>query len=139
MNINKSKPRWWTPYWIVLVVAIIIIGVVIPVFLNFNVERSILISGLFLFVLGLAYYVRVKPSIIINRIVYIVGFGFLFGTIIWMFLYASGFFKWMVNAFSLIEDEGVALSLVLCFGIGAILGELFGKHRNYKGPEQYSP
>ncbi len=38
-------------------------------------------------------------------------------------------------------DESVVAvgSLVVCFAIGAYIGDLIGKARHYKGPRQYQP
>ena len=83
---------------------------------------------------------RVKPpSIRTNRILYIVIFGIFFGGIIWMFLYATGIVRLMIDLIAPNENTAIGLSLVVSFGIGAILGDLFGRYRNYRGPAKYSP
>ena len=93
-----------------------------------------------LVMLGFGYYIRVKPpSIRINRILYILLFGVFFGGIIWMLMYASRIVTWIINILGPTEYAGIALSLVVSFGIGAILGDLLGKFRNYKVSAQYSP
>ena len=107
----------------------IIIGVVIPFFLNHNFERGVFGTILTLLVLCFGYYIRVKPlSIRSNRIsIYIVGLGSIFGGIIWMFLLGIGVVRWMIYVMGPNENIGIGLSIVVSFGIGAILGDLIGK------------
>ena len=138
LEAKKSKPRWWTPYWIVLIVLTIITGFALPVFLNAPLEKGILAMILTLLLLCFAYYIRVKPSIRINRILYIVVFGGLFGAIIMFFMAVSGIVRWMTNVVGLNDVTVYILTFVVSFGIGVILGDLFGRYRNYKGPAQYS-
>jgi len=37
---KKSKPRWWTTYWIAIVVLIIFSGFAVPFFLNAPLVRT---------------------------------------------------------------------------------------------------
>lgn len=46
--------------------------------------------------------------------------------------------RWMISVIGPTEYAAIALSLVVSFGIGAILGDLLGKLRNYKVSAQYS-
>ena len=136
---KKPKPKWWTVYWITLVVLTIIAGFALPVFLNVPLEKGIQTMILTLVVLGVGYYIRVKPpSIRTNRILYIVVFGAFFGAIIMFFMAVSGIVRWMTNVVGLNDVTVYILTFVVSFGIGVILGDLFGRYRNYKGPAPYS-
>ena len=87
-------------------------------------------------ILGLGYYARVKPSITLNKLVYIGLLGFVIGAVLW--------FTGLIIAIISIpytEATGNALFIVLTpvsFTVGPIIGYLIGKARNFKGPEQYS-
>jgi len=137
---NKSKPRpkWFVPYWFALFVStIIVVGIILPFFGDLSLDRAIVYTIFALMVLGFGYYVRVKPSITLNKLVYIGLLGFLIGCLFWFI----GLFIALFSV-SLEVAEGNVFFVILTtlsFTLGPIVGYLIGKARNFKGPEQYSP
>jgi hypothetical protein len=133
---QKTKPRWWTSYWVVIFLATIVLGVTLPVLSQVPIEKAALYLIVALIFEGLAYYGRVKPSINLNRIMYIL-IGVPMGFILW-------YFSWFFVIRSLRPQAGqdfalVILSLIVSFAIGGFIGELIGRLRHYKGPEKYQP
>jgi hypothetical protein len=132
----KPKPKWFTPCWIAIFVStIIVLGIVIPVFGHVSFERALFYLAVVLLLEGLGFYVRVKtPSMKTNRVMYIVLFGGFFGcwfsVVSIIFLSKMGFQE--INGFVIITWVG-------CFALGGLIGDLIGKIRHYKGPEQYQP
>jgi hypothetical protein len=132
----KRKPRWWTAYWLIIVVATVIIGVALPITRNVPVETAAFYLIVILIFEGLAYYARVKPSISLNRVMYIL-LGAPIGFVLW---FISWFFVVRVMYPQAGENlAAVLISLIVCFGIAFVIGDLIGKARHYKGPEQYQP
>ena len=132
----KPKPKWFTPYWIALFVStIIVLGIVFPVIGHVSFERAIFYLVVALLFEGLGFYVRVKTSSMkTNRVMYIVLFGAFFGC--WFSIVALIFLSRM--GFQEI-NEYVIITWVGCFALGGLMGDLIGKIRHYKGPEQYQP
>lgn len=132
----NAKPVWWNRYWIAVVIVTIIIAVTLPILRQVPWETAAIILLTALIFEGLAYYGRTKPSIQLNRIMYLL-IGVPVGFVIW---FISWFFIVRVAFPHSGENLGlVIISLVICFGIGALIGDLIGKTRHYKGPEQYQP
>jgi hypothetical protein len=132
----KTKPKWWTTYWIIIVVLTVIIGITLPILQHIPAQNAILYLSLVLVAEGIAYYGRVKPSVSLNRIMYIL-IGVPIAFILWLILWnisLSVFGRWINEDFVLVFG-----SLAICFLIGGIIGDLIGRLRHYKGPEQYSP
>ena len=65
------KPIWWKPLWIVSALGIIISALAFFLIGYAPSERIILGVVLAFLGLGVAYYIRVRPSITVNRVVYI--------------------------------------------------------------------
>lgn len=134
----KTKPRWFTSYWIVIFVStIIVMGVVIPVFGHQSLDKAFFYTILGLLIIGFGFYVRIKPSMKINKLVYVGVLGFALGCLFWFI----GLFIALFSI-SLEVAEGNVFFVILTtlsFTLGPIVGYLIGKARNFKGPEQYSP
>jgi hypothetical protein len=137
-NQSKTKPKWFTPYWAILIVlTIIITGIVIPVFGHQSPEKAVIYTVAALLVIGLAIYIRVKPSVTLNKAMYVGVFGFAIGCLLW-------FVGLIIAVLSLphtdaIEDRLFVVLTALSFTLGPLLGYLIGNARHFKGPEQYSP
>jgi hypothetical protein len=130
------QPRWWKPYWISLVLVTISIGALCPLLFRTPLTNSILYIGLAVAMEGVAYYGRVKQSLKLNRIMYIL-LGVPIGFVLW-------YIFWLLIVRNILPnvDENIALgilSLAVCYGIGALIGDLIGKLRHYRGPEKYQP
>jgi DNA-binding HxlR family transcriptional regulator len=135
---SKAKPKWFTPYWIVLFVSTIIVtGVVIPVFGQQSLDKAFFYTILGLLIIGFGFYVRIKPSMKINKLIYVGVLGFVVGCLFWFIGLFIAFFS-----ISLEVAEGNVFFVILTtlsFTLGPIVGYLIGKARNFKGPQQYSP
>ena len=132
---QPTKPKWWNLYWILIVVNTIIIGVMLPIFGQMPWDTAAVFLCATLVAEGVAYYGRVKPSVTLNRVMYIL-MGLPIGFVLWfiLMLFARNFFvsgvAWQVFFIG---------SMAVCFGVGAVIGDRIGRHRHYKGPEQYQP
>ena len=130
---KMSKPRWWRPLWIVSLLGIIISGLVL--FLSGYVPLERMIFGLVLAFLcvGVAYYIRVRPSMKVNRALYVLlgitPFGFVISVAYAVFLgrYVTG---WLMGWFNIIVTIGILIA-------GGFIGDWIGKQRNYQLP--FSP
>jgi len=135
---SKAKPKWFTPYWIVLFVStIIVMGVVIPVFGHQSLDKAFFYTIPGLLIIGFGFYVRIKPSMKINKLIYVGVLGFVLGCLFWFIGLFIAFFS-----ISLEVAEGNVFFVILTtlsFTLGPIVGYLIGKARNFKGPERYSP
>jgi hypothetical protein len=125
---KSSKPWWWKPLWIVTLLATIASGAAGYFLLDVPLERAIGGVALTFLCIGFAYYIRVRPSMKVNRAIYIllgispIGFG------LWILYALSG-----VGLF-ITTHVGVWPSLIIGFslhGIGAFIGDWIGKRRNY--------
>jgi hypothetical protein len=65
----------------------------------------------------------------LNRAVFIIlGFALL-GFILWVIWVASGIASWVTGIAG--SDFSLVLSLVVCYGMGAVIGDIMGKWRHY--------
>lgn len=106
----------------------------LPFFGYISLERAAFYLVVALLIESLGFYVRIKtPSMKTNRIMYIVLFGAFFGC--WfsigslIFLSRLGFYE---------INEYVIITWIGCFALGGLIGDLIGKIRHYKGPNQYT-
>jgi hypothetical protein len=125
------KPRWWRPLWAASLIMAVVF-VVINYFL-FHYPLSNVIGGLAITLLGIgvAYYIRVRPSMKVNRVVYIcLGIGI--GWVMWVIYAVSGIGRWVTDTL------GVWPSLIIGFAVlytvGALIGDRIGRRRNYQLP-----
>jgi hydrogenase/urease accessory protein HupE len=132
---SKSKPRWWTPYWIAIVISTIVLGIIIPLISHIPLETAVIYLVIALVFEGIAYYARVRPSISLNRAMYIL-LGVTIGGFLWL---VSMIFLSRIYTQGLSEDVVIVIILIVCLGIGALIGDTIGRLRDYKGPEQYQP
>ena len=131
-----SKPYWWKPLWIISALGIALSALALFL-IGFALDRVILGLVLAFICLGIAYYIRVRPSITMNRIVYIcLGFGV--GWVMWAVFAVTGFGRWTTDVIS-----GFGLPLLISgiafYVIGALIGDWIGKRRNYSclsGPKK---
>ncbi len=72
----------------------------------------------------------------LNRIMYIL-IGFPLGFVLWfiaIFTVERTFYPQAAN--DVLVFVG---SMIICIGIGCLVGDFIGRLRHYKGPEQYQP
>ena len=132
VKLKGSKPRWWKPLWIGVLLTTIASGVVGYFLLHVPLERMVGGVALTFLMIGFSYYIRVRPSMEVNRAIYI-----LFG------ITPIGFGLWIVYALSgigrlLTTHLGSWPSFIVAFTvpyiIGAFIGDWIGKRRNYLLP-----
>ncbi len=134
---KPSKPKWWKPLWILIAISMVGSGFFTYFLLHGELILIIILEIIFSLVLGGAYYIRVRPSIKVNKLVYIL-FGITpigFGLVI---LYAlicgiTNFSKFIMSftPFGSWLQLGIIIGL---FTIGGFIGNWFGKKRDYRLP-----
>ena len=131
---ESSMHRWWKPLWIVAVILMVGWGVFSYFFLHSDFVRIIIYEIILSLVLGTAYYIRVKPSKKVNKVVYIlfgitpIGFGLwiLFAIVCGL----TNFCHFLNN----LRPYGYLLNLtfqICLFVIGGFIGNWIGKKRDY--------
>ncbi|MBA7520498.1 hypothetical protein ES705_12594 [subsurface metagenome] len=134
---KPSKPKWWKPLWILIAISMVGSGFFTYFFLHGEFVLIIIFEIIFSLCLGVAYYIRVRPSIKVNKLVYIffgitpIGFG------LWI-LYAvmcglTNFCHFLNN----LRPYGIWLNLtfqIILFIIGGFTGNWIGKKRDYRLP-----
>jgi hypothetical protein len=66
-----SRPWWWKPLWIGVILSTIVLGFANFFFWHVPIERAVSAMALTLVCVGIAYYIRVRPSMKVNRALYI--------------------------------------------------------------------
>ena len=126
---KKPKPKWWTPYWIVTLLLSIASGVAVLFLLDISLARAIGGVALTFLCIGFAYYIRIRPSIKLNRALYILLGITPIGFVLWVI------FSFIFNRVLITSASGTLplslLSVVVCYGLGALIGDWIGKRRNY--------
>src|SRR4030042_4250755 len=107
----KPEPGWWKTYWMIIVIATIVIGITLPFTRGFSWEQAIASLALCLVFEGIAYYARTRVSIRLNRIMYIL-LGVPIGFVLWLI---AGYLLSRIYTQGLSEDIAIIVSLVVCF------------------------
>ena len=136
-KVAKQKPWWWQPYWIVLVVVSIIINIIIfPSLLTIPLEDVAINLTMSLLCIGSAYYIRVRPSIRMNRAIYVLGgtagIGFLLWAVTMGLLNAAGVLRLMRGSIGELIDIVIASLLIGSYVAGAFISDWIGKKLNYR-------
>jgi hypothetical protein len=136
-TVVKPKPWWWKPYWIVLVIASTIVNImVIPSLVNISLENVAIDLTASLVCIGFAYYIRVRPSINMNRAIYVVcgaaGIGFLLWGVTMALLNAGGVLRLMRGSTGELTDIMIGSLFVGSYIAGAFISDWIGKKLNYR-------
>jgi hypothetical protein len=129
----SAKPWWWNPLWVTTLLSTGAVGV--ASYFLFHVPIGRVAGGLAmtLVMIGVSYYIRIKPSRKVNRGVYIllgfspIGFG------LWLLYVFSGIGRFLTT----LGPWGSLASMLLFpipFIIGVFIGDWIGKQRNYRLP-----
>ncbi len=70
-NAEPSKPRWWHPLWLLTTIMMIVSGLVIYLLIPISLIIIMFSEFIGFIALGIAYYIRVRPSIRVNKVIYI--------------------------------------------------------------------
>jgi len=128
---KMPKARWWKPLWIVSILGIIISAFVLFL-IGYTALERIILGVVFAFLcLGVAYYIRVRPSITVNRVVYI-GLGIGIGWVMWVIYVVSGIGRWVNDTLGVWPD--LIIGFAVLYIVGALIGDRIGKRRNYQLP-----
>jgi len=129
---KSSKPWWWKPLWIVTLLLTIASGVAGFFLLDVPLARAVGGVALTFFCIGIAYYIRIRPSVKVNRAIYIlfgitpIGFG------LWILLAISGIGRFLTTHLGPLPSFIVAFTIP--YIIGAFIGDWIGRRRNYRLP-----
>jgi hypothetical protein len=127
---KTGKPSWWRPLWIITVVGTIVSALVSFLLFSVLLERVIALLFFAFACIGFAYYIRVRPSIKVNRAVYVLlgisPIGFCL-SLAWNFTIGRYATPWL-GIWSFL------IGLAVPCTIGAFIGDWIGKRRNYQLP-----
>ena len=129
---KSSKPCWWKPLWIATLLLTIASGFVSYFLLNVPLERAVSAVALTFFCIGIAYYIRVRPSMKVNRAIYILLGITPIGFCIWIVVGLIGLSRLLLNAVGPLPS--LIISWIVCLGVGALIGDWIGKRRTYQLP-----
>ncbi|MFW9819722.1 MAG: hypothetical protein ACFFE5_08940 [Candidatus Thorarchaeota archaeon] len=130
---ESSKPRWWKPLWILTVISMIASGVISYFLLHSDLLSIIILEIIFSIALGIAYYIRIKPSKRVNKAIYIllgvtpIGFG------LCLIYGLTGISRFLISLGSGWIYLNMANFIILLV-IGGFIGNWIGKKRNYHLP-----
>ena len=128
-KVSKPMPWWWRPLWVISILVTIVSGVVTYFVLDTTVLRAFLGLGLCLLGIGIAYYIRIRPSVTINRAVYVLIGITPIGLIMW-FVSSFVFNRVIITAASG-SSALFYVSGAVCLSVGALIGDRIGKRRGY--------
>jgi hypothetical protein len=82
---QKTKPKWWTAYWVCILV-FAVIGAIVRFIVTSNIlDKALLYTIIGFTLIGIAYYVRVKtPPMAVIKLIYRGMLGFVLGGVLWM-------------------------------------------------------
>ena len=129
---KSLKPWWWRPLWIVTLLLTIISGVIAYFILHAPIERMVGATALTFVLIGIAYYIHVKPSMKVDRALYIWLGVTPIGFCLWTLWGVSGLGMFITRLIDAMPS--LLLSWAVCYGIGAFIGDWIGKRRNYRLP-----
>ena len=94
---KSSKPWWWKSLWIGVILSTLVLGFANFFLWHVPLERVVGGVALTLVCICIAYYIRVRPSMKVNRAIYIwfgitpIGFG------LWILYAVSGIGRWLTD------------------------------------------
>ncbi len=126
-----SKPWWWKPLWIFTLLATIVSGA--AGFLLFDIPLARAIGGVALtfICIGFAYYIRVRPSLTVNRALYILLGITPLGFSLMMLYVVSGIGSFIAAHLGPVPN---LIGFIVPYVVGAFIGDWIGKRRNYVLP-----
>jgi hypothetical protein len=136
---KKSVPMWFKVFWIIFISSSIIVAIVAHINFNQPLLGKSTFGVILVCIIAISSYLsELKPSKKKYRLAYMFYFGLLTGILIWVFIFARGVLDWMMNEIGFLDGTTLVLSFLMSWGFGAVVGDLIGRFRKYKGPG-YSP
>jgi hypothetical protein len=133
IGVTVTKPWWWKPLWIAVLLSTIAVGVVDYLLFHVPLERAAGALAITLLAIGFAYYIRIKPSRKVNRGIYIfLGFSPI-GFSLWLLVAFSGIGLFLTT----LGPLGALASMLLFpipYIIGMFIGDWIGKRYEYRIP-----
>jgi len=129
----STESWWWKPLWVTILLLTGAVGVASYFLFHIPIERVAGGLALTLVMIGVSYYIRVKPSRKVNRGVYILFGVSPIGFCLFLLYVFSGIGRFL-NA---LGPWGSLVSMLLFpipFIIGVFIGDWIGKRRNYRLP-----
>jgi len=131
----SAKPWWWKPLWVTTMLSTGAVGAASYFLFHIPLERVAGALAITLLAIGFAYYIRIKPSMKVNRATYIM-LG-IFGTFL-VTLFGGGFIIQAIDSPPIPTYLGPWLSFIVLMIAspiaGAFIGDWIGKRRNYRLP-----
>jgi hypothetical protein len=124
---TQKKKKLSKFYWFALFLVTLFIGITLPIYQNTPVESAALYTVLALIGEGIAYYGQTRPSIKLDRLMYIL-MGLCIGLALWLIIIQ---FVWR-------NDVLFLFSLIVCSVMGALIGDRAGRKVNYEKPKFFS-
>jgi hypothetical protein len=120
-------------------IASVIFALVIGFVSNIPIERTAIVVIMVALTFGFAYYIRARPSQSGNRIFFIAVGVFVIGFLFWFALSSLILFsglRWAIlsSTGDLGNDLAAFGTLIICWILGGIVGDLIGRRRNYVIP-----
>lgn len=129
---ESSKPKYWKRFWIIIIISYI--GTIIALlFFSTNIIRTLLLGIFFGIVLGIAYYIRIRPSLKINKALYIMLGVTPIGGGLWLLYMLIGMNRFLVSLGSWYIQLNI-LIMISIFVIGGFIGNWIGKKVDYRLP-----
>ncbi len=128
-KVSKPMPWWWRPLWVISIIVTVVSGVVAYFVLDITLVRAVAAFVLCILGIGVAYYIRVRPSFKINRAVYVLIGITPIGLIMW-FVSSFVFNRVIITAASG-SSALFYVSGAVCLSVGALIGDWIGKRRSY--------
>ena len=129
---KSSKPWWWKPLWIGTLLLAIASGIASFFLLDVSLARAIAGVALTFLGIGAAYYIRIRPSIKLNRAIYIIFGASAAGVIVQfgsMFIFTATGLPPPHNFLGFWEI--ISIFMIAPNLTGALIGDWIGKRRNY--------
>ncbi len=127
-KVSKTKPWWWKLLWIITLLATIVSGAAGYFLLGIPLERAAGGVALTFICIGFAYYIRVRPSLTVNRALYILLGITPLGFSLMMLYVVSGIGSFIAAHLGPVPN---LIGFIVPYVVGAFIGDWIGKRRNY--------
>jgi hypothetical protein len=128
----KGPKLWWKPLWIGVILSTLALGAASFFLVHVPLERVVFGVALTLVCIGITYYIRIRPSRRVNRVVYILVGITPIGFVLWVVLAVSGIGSWLT--YNLGVWPSIIISFTAPYLIGAFIGDWIGRRRDYRLP-----